>query len=126
LYDEFRVLAVRLAVVPVQQGSVTAANTLGAVVFDNDDSVALTSLVAALEYDTAHLLSAIWYQNNASPTRYTWERPTSGNNTSIPWVDVGTPSGSNGSLKFYFAGLTNSTAYIVYNVEYFVEYRGRR
>ncbi len=126
IYDEFRVMAARVTLVPLQQGSVTSSNGLLAVVFDNDDSVALTSFTAALEYDTAKQLPAIWYDNQRGPRRFEWARPNAGVSTTIPWIDIAAPAGSNGSIKFYGTNLTVSTSYYAYSIEYFVQYRGRR
>jgi hypothetical protein len=126
LYDEFRVLAIRLYLIPVQQGTVTNLNGSVVIVYDNDDSTALTTIGGALEYDNAVVASAIWYQTTVKAQSVEWARPTSGGNTAVPWVDVAAPSGSNGSIKFYSSALTASTTYYSYNLEYFIEFRGRR
>jgi len=125
LYDEFRVVAIRVSLLPVQQGSVTAINNLIGMVFDNDNSSALTSTNQALEYDTAVKLSSVWYANKPSLPEYSWARPNAGRNTAITWCDVAVPAGSVGSVKFYGDSLTASLAYIDAIAEYFVEFRGR-
>jgi len=131
LWDEFRVLGVRVRLIPRQQFSVTAINTLLTVVYDNDDSVTLTSGNAAAEYDTAHFTGTVFSQvsrpeNQDNVQAYSWARPSSGNNTAIPWVDVAGPSASNGSVKFFATGATASTSYFDYVFEWFTEVRGRR
>jgi hypothetical protein len=126
IYDEARVLGMKISLIPVQQGTVTSINSIGAILFDNDDSTALTSLNAGLEYDNAVIIPAIWYQDSGHATQYIWARPTAGKNTAIPWVDVAVPSGNNGSIKLAFAGLTSTTAYFIYCVEWLCEFRGRR
>lgn len=126
LYDEFRVLGVRLTMVPLQQGSVTTLNGSIVVVFDNDDTTALTSYNAGLEYDTARPFSLIWYQNQGKLFQQAWSRPTAGANTPVIWTDVAAPTTQPGSIKFYSSGGTASTSYINYNLEYFIEFRGRR
>lgn len=126
IYDEFRVIGVRLELLSRQQYSVTAINTLVAVVFDNDDSNPTTSLLAASDYNTCQMFSSI-FQHGTGKSQlltYTWLRPTVG--APIPWVDIANPSGSLGSVKFYSAGLTGLTAYLDYHVTLMVEYRGRR
>jgi len=131
IYDEFRVLGCRIKLISRQQGSVTNICNIVGIVFDNDDSTALTSVNAALEYDTAHVLPTILYHRNAGensdPTvAFSWARPTGGKNTAINWIDVAAPTGSNGSVKFYATGASASTMYFDYSFEWFTEFRGRR
>jgi len=132
LYDEFRVVGVRLNLLSYQQFSVTSLNGIVGVAFDNDDSVTITSLNAVLEYDTAQIIPAVFshqasgIENKDSMLRLSWSRPTSGGNTAINWVDVASPGSSLGSIKFYTSTITASTTYFQYVLEYFVEFRGRR
>jgi hypothetical protein len=132
LYDEFRVLGVRVDLVSLQQFSVTANNALGVVVFDNDDATALASIGAATSYGTAKFTPAIFTHEapigtNQNPCfTYEWIRPSSGPNTAISWVDVGAPNNSLGSVKFYFTGLSVTTQYLGMVVTWFCEFRGRR
>jgi len=131
LWDEFRVIWVRVRLVPRQQFSVTAVNTLLSVVYDNDDSVALTSGNAAAEYDTAHFTGTVFSQvtsqeNKDNTQTYSWARPMSGKNTAVVWVDIANPAGSTGSVKFFATGATASTSYFDYVFEWFTELRGRR
>jgi len=131
LYDEFRVRGIRITLISTQQYSVTAKNGIVGVVYDNDDSVALTSLAAALEYDTAQIIPSVFQhtitkENKTPALQLAWCRPNSGTSTNIPWYDVGTPSASPGSIKFYSDTLSVSTDYFHYVLEYFVEFRGRR
>jgi hypothetical protein len=126
LYDEFRVVGVRMSLIPAQINTVTNAQGILVMVFDNDDATALTSVNSGLEYDTCHVLQAIWDPTRADACQYRWARPTSGNNTAVVWCDVATPTQSVGSVKFYSSVLTVSTLYISYVVEYFIEFRGRR
>lgn len=129
IWDEFRVLGIRITLVSAQQYSVTAVNKLGGVAYDNDSVTALTSVANVLEYSTSHTLPAIFghkscRENQTMCQQYSWLRPTAG--APIPWIDVATPAGSTGGVLFYFAGLTVSTLYFDINVEYFVQFRGRR
>jgi hypothetical protein len=126
LYDEFRILAVRLSILPYQQGSLTVISDLCGIVFDNDDTTVLTNISSALEYDNCRLIQTNWVPAKAGLTQYTWARPTSGANTAVLWQDVAVPAASPGSIKFYASGLSASTKYFSVQVEYFVEFRGRR
>lgn len=125
-YDEFRVLAVKLELIPAQQGSVTAVNGLVAVAFDNDENGPLGSVDAALDYETNYKLSSIWYANQGRPLTMAFARPSSGSNTAIAWCDVGAPATSVGAAKFGSTVLSTSTTYFTYVQEYFLEFRGRR
>jgi len=126
LYDEFRVCGVRMSLIPNQVNTVTNAQGILVMAFDNDDATALTSVNSGLEYDTCHILQAIWEPKSASADQFHWARPTAGNSTAITWCDVATPTQSVGSVKFYSSVLSVSTLYISYTVEYFIEFRGRR
>jgi len=124
LYDEFRVMSVRLRLVPTQQGSVTVQNLFNVFCYDNDNTSNLTSLGNGLEYDTAWLIPGIWYANKATTSSKVWNRPLKGVDTAVPWVDVAAPTNSLGSIKYYVQG-TASVHYYDAMVEYFVEFRGR-
>jgi len=132
IYDEFRVMAVRISLVSEQQFSLTALNGLVGVAYDNDDSVALTSIGAVLAYDTAQMMAAVFThnangrENYDTLNRFSWSRPTTGVATSVVWIDVASPGSITGSIKFYGTGLTNSISYYQFALEYFCEFRGRR
>jgi len=131
LWDEFRVLGVRIRLIPRQQFSITVINTLLGVVYDNDDAVALTSGNGAAEYDTAHFTGTVFSQvttqeNKDNVQAYSWSRPSSGQNTAITWVDIGAPGNSLGSVKTFATGTTASTTYFDFVFEWFTELRGRR
>lgn len=132
LYDEFRVRAIRIRLVSLQQYSVTAANNGAAICYDNDNTTALTSQDAGLQYNTSHLFPAVFghvaqgNDNKAGVLEFVFSRPTAGANTAIPWIDVAAPANSLGSVKFYCDGLTASTAYWQVYVDWFVEFRGRQ
>jgi hypothetical protein len=126
IFDQFRVLAVRLTLIPKQVGTITTTNSLVVAVFDNDDTTALGSLNAALEYATARPFGALWNENQSGPKQITWARPVSGRATAIDWIDVAVPANSLGSIKFYSDTLTASITYFEFSIEYFTEFRGRR
>lgn len=131
IYDEFRVIGVRIRMVSLQQYSVTNANGIGVIVFDNDDTTALTSVQNGLELDTHRIFSAVFQHaalgddNKDGCLTFVWKRPTS-KDSPILWQDIGGPSGSLGAVKLYVGGLQGSTAYLQYAFEWFTEFRGRR
>jgi len=126
-YDEFRVLGCRVSFISNQPNTLTSLVDLVAVAFDNDSAGNPGSLSAVRQYSTSRIFPAIW--NNDKMYSFTWWRPVRGQETTIPWIDVATPSGSPGSIQIYAGGaggLTASTTYFTYALEYFVEFRGRR
>jgi hypothetical protein len=124
-YDEFRVLGMRLTLISNQQFSVTAVNNVLYTCFDNDDVTVLSTGNSAAQYGHKYVSPAIWaHVNGQSPTML-FKRPIT-KNSPIPWVDVAIPSNSLGGIKFYSDGLTASTNYLGYYLEYLVEARGRR
>lgn len=126
LYDEFRVVAVRLSLIPYQQGTVTAINGLVVLDFDNNDNGALTTIDQALESETARIIPSIWYANRGRVEQYTHARPSAGKNTEIPWQDTATPAACIGAVKMYSTILSTSVPYFTYTMEYFIQFRGRR
>lgn len=121
-YDEFRVLGVRLTFASIPIG-VAINNALVAIAFDNDSAAAPGSLSVVRQYSTSKLFQAIV----TSKTHvFTFWRPTKGMETTIPWVDVATASGSLGSIQIYGSGMASSTQYFGVALDYFVEFRGRR
>jgi hypothetical protein len=124
-YDEFRVLAMRLRVLSAQQYSVTAINNFGILVFDNDDSSALASSAAALAYGEKVVMPSIFQHTDGRSPTFMFRRPVT-KDSPIPWVDCAVPTNSLGAIKPYFDGLTASTTYFSFYIEYFIEARGRR
>jgi hypothetical protein len=132
LYDEFRVIGVRIRLVSTQQFSVTAANSMCVIVFDNDDTATLGSVDAGLQYNAHYLFPAVvahapaTTENKDTCLDYTFMRPTGGKNTPIDWIDVASAAGSLGAVKYFSTNLTVSLKYFDAAVEWFVELRGRR
>lgn len=126
IYDEFRVRAVRLSLVPYQQGSVTALNGTVVVAFDNDDNSVLTSLDAATVYESARIMSGVWYSNQGNIKQLTFARPTAGDHTSEIWYDCGAPATAVGAVKMYSSAMSTSLQYFTYVMEYFIQFRDRR
>jgi hypothetical protein len=125
-YDEFRVLGGEIDMVSNFQNSITAANNLLVIGYDNDSTAAQTSYTGALQYSTSNVTSAIFQHSGGKVKRYYWWRPTAGGETTIPWSDVATPSGSPGGMYLYAESLNLSAAYFAVAVKLFVELRGRR
>lgn len=125
-YDEFRVIGCEITLVSLFQNSITAANNLLILAFDNDSSTAPTSYTTALQYSTSRTSSAIFQHSGGATLRSTWWRPTAGSETTIPWVDVAAPSGSVGAILLYSESLNLSAAYLAASVRLYVELRGRR
>lgn len=126
LYDEFRVVAIRLTLIPYQQGTVTAINGLVAVVFDDNENGALTSLNGALDAETVHIMPSIWYANQAKPERLSYARPDAGKGTVIAWQSTSAPATCLGAVKFYSSTLSTSVPYFTYALEYYTQFRLRR
>lgn len=133
LYDEFRVVGIRINLFSVQQYSVTALNSAVGFVYDNDDSAVLASIQTIAEYPTVQWVPAVFQhhlrsENQPMCQQYAWARPTSGSNTAVNWVNVGLASTTTcpGSVKYFGDSVTSSTKYYRIVIERFVEFRGRR
>ena len=131
LYDEFRVVGIRLRLVSKQQFSVTAANDSVAIAYDDNNTTALTSLDAGLQYDTSHLMPAVFTHsatgglNQETCPTFIFMRPKQGGNTAVNWIDTGFAVNSLGGVKFYAANLALSANYYICSVDWYVEFRGR-
>ncbi len=126
LYDEFRVVGAKLIIASLQEFSTTAANSLAAIAFDNDSTVAPSSFSQVQQYNTCKYMSSVFVSSSGKPWEAVWYRPTSGRDTTIPWIDVATPSNSPGSIFYYATGLSAGTNYWSYAVELLIQFRGRR
>jgi len=124
IYDEFRVVGCKLTLVSRQQNSVTAGSNAIMVVYDNDDSLALSSYAQACEYQNVHMIPAIW--NDHFAYKFKFSRPSAGKETALPWTDVAAPSASPGAIKMYASTLSVSINYFIYMLEWAVEFRGIR
>ncbi len=124
LYDEFRVVGMKITIVSRTQNSLTNLSNAIIVCFDNDDASVLASYQAANEYQNSSIHPAMW--NDLAVIKRTFSRPSSGNETALEWRDIGNPSSSPGAIKLYADGLSTSAAYFFAVVEYAVEFRGIR
>lgn len=95
------------------------------VVYDNDDSAALTSTGAAQAYVKKKVFQSGW--TTPAPITFTFKAYATGGNSSLPWFD---PTLSTtltpGSIKFYAVGLSNTTTYLTILLDVYVQFRGRR
>ena len=124
-YDEFRVIGVQVHFVSLQQFSVTKANALLCVVFDNDDAGALTSYGAAVTYSHRQNLSTVMTHPQGKPCVLSFARPAT-QSSPIAWIDCASPNTSPGSIKMYADSLAVSTIYFHTEYRWVVEARGRR
>jgi hypothetical protein len=124
IYDEFRIVGVRIYLVSAQTNSTAINNGILAIAYDDDTNSAPASVSAVRQYATSTVHSTIMTHNQGKPLTLVYWRPTTG----VPplWIDVATPSGSLGSILIAADGLTASTSYIQYALDYYVEFRGRR
>jgi len=125
-YDEFRVAGVEMVATSLLQNSLTAANNLGVVAFDNDSAAVPTSVNQIAQFSTATYLPAIFQHSGGKVWKQQWWRPTSGGETAQVWYDVGAPAASPGAILIAFDTLTATTAYLTVFFRYYLEFRGRR
>lgn len=131
LYDDFRVMGIRVRIISLQQYSVTALCTPVVIAYDDQSSGALTSFDAGLQYNTHHLFPSVFQQsafgahNKDCCLEYIFMRPTAGKDTAVLWIDTAAPASSLGAVKFYGGSLTASTNYFTAVVDYYVQFRGR-
>jgi len=120
-FDEFRVLQVRITYLPRNHYNSGSQRTGMLLAYDNDSSPTVTSVSQVMQYGTCvfGLMDDI--------LRAEWSRPTGGKNTAIPWIDVGSPSLSVGSVLYTATtSVSNSVIYGDVFAEYLVEFRGTR
>jgi len=125
-YDEFRVVAIRVYVLSLQQYSVTKLNGLLVALMDNDTTTAAT-YVNALQYANKQYIPAVFGHANGRMCVLTFKRPED-KTSPIVWCDVATPASSLGSFQIISSpvSLTATTDYFNLGFEYMIEARGRR
>ncbi len=126
VYDEFRVLGAHISLYSSFPNSTTASNNVAVIAFDNDSATAAGSFTAVRQFNNSKTFSALMTHNAGKGFEATWWRPTIGLETPIPWIDINSSSSSLGSILLYADGLNNSTTYLVYVIDLYVELRGRR
>ncbi len=123
-FDEFRVVGCKFRLMSAQPNSTTINNGVLAIAFDNDSSVSPTTLTQVRQYNTSVTLSMLMKHDKGVPYSKTYWRPTTG--VQQLWYDVANPSGSLGAILIACTGLTASTVYAYYAIDWYVEFRGRR
>jgi hypothetical protein len=125
-YDEFRVIAIRVFVVSLQQYSITKLNGLLVALMDNDTTTAAT-YVNALQYANKRWIPAVFSHQVGELLCLTFKRPED-KTSPIAWCDVATPASSLGSFQIISSpvSLTATTYYFNLGFEYMIEARGRR
>jgi len=126
IYDCFRVVGGRLDLASVVANGSAALNSISIFAFDNDSSGTPTAYSDVTSYSEMTRMPVCW-ASGAIKSVY-FKRPTLRGvpqSTSTLWLDEQTPSGSLGALKFYADGLTASTTYWHYVIEYLVEFMYR-
>jgi len=111
----------------VPRTSLNSANISGLVrfAFDNDSTTVPTSLNELAGYSELTEVPAVWTSGAIKVVNF--KRPmikgvVQGQQL---WYNETAPSSSPGALKFYGDGLTASTAYINYVLDYLVEFQMR-
>lgn len=124
LYDEFRVVGIKLTIVSRLQNTVTGASNAVLIAYDNDNTTSFGSYAQMSEYQTVRVIPSFW--NDSKVFTFSFSRPSSGTETSLPWNDIGVPAASNGGIGMYADGLSSSVVYFFAMCEYAVEFRGMR
>ncbi len=123
-FDEFRVIGATVRLISAQPNSTSVNNGVLAIAFDNDSSASPTTLNQVRQYATSESLSVLMKHDRGVPYQKTYWRPTTG--VQQLWIDVANPSGSLGAILIAVTGLTASTVYLYYTIDWFIEFRGRR
>jgi len=124
LYDQFRVIGGQLKIASVVPNTV-ALNGLVRFAFDNDSTTTPTSLSDIAGYSEITDHPALWSSGQVLTVNF--RRPTirgvvQGQQL---WYNETTPSASPGALKFYASGLTASTTYLNFVLDYLCEFQMR-
>jgi len=125
LYDQFRVIGGQCKLVPRTSNNSANISGLMRFAFDNDSSTTPTSLNELSGYSEVTEIPAVWTSGAIKVVNF--KRPVVRGvvQGSQLWYNETSPSSSPGALKFYVDGLTASTAYLNYVVDYLVEFQMR-
>ncbi len=126
IYDQFRVIGgvLKLASM-VPNGSTTVSNSIVAFAYDNDSAATPTTYGQIMQFAEITDVPACW--TSGAIKQIPFRRPflRGQPQSQFVWYDEATPSASPGGLKFYGSGLSNSTSYWSYILEYVVEFQMR-
>jgi len=123
IFDQFRVLGGNLKLVSVAaNGNTTAVNGIIAFAFDNDSSAAPSNYGEVMQFAEVTDTPAVW--SSGAIKQIPFKRPLKRGTPESQqiWYNEASPSTSPGGLKFYAEGLSNSTTYCSYILEYVVEF----
>lgn len=124
VYDQFRVLGGQLKLACAVPNTVVLSS-LVRFAFDNDSAASPSSYADVMAYSEITDVPAIW--TNGAVKAVNFRRPVI---KGVPqqaqlWYQETSPSSSPGALKFYATGLTSSTNYWNYILDYLVEFQMR-
>lgn len=124
VYDQFRVLGGQLKLACCVPNTVVLSS-LVRFAYDNDSAATPSSYADVMAYSEVTDVPAIWTSGSVKTVNF--RRPVL---RGVPqseqlWYNETSPSTSPGSLKFYGTGLTSSTNYWNYILDYLVEFQMR-
>lgn len=123
IYDQFRVVGGRLSLASIAPNSSTVLNSIAIFAFDNDSTGTPTAYSDVTAYSEMRRMPVCWTSGSIKQVNFARPRVNGEmQQVNTMWLDEQTPSGSLGALKFYADGLTASTNYWHYILEYLVEF----
>jgi len=126
IYDQFRVLGGNLKLsCAVTVGNSTTIPGLVAFAFDNDSAATPANYGQIIQFAEVKDVTSVW--TGGTIIQFPFKRPVR-NGTPQEfqlWYNESSPSASPGSIKYYGSGMSNSTLYMNYLVEYLVEFQMR-
>jgi hypothetical protein len=122
IFDAFRVSGGVLKVCSVPSNGATSTNSICRFAFDNDSSGTPSAYSDVMSYSEIHDIPVTWSSGQVRTVAF--RRPKFGVGSAL-WLDEQTPSSSLGALKFYANGLSVSTLYWHYVLEYLIEFTYR-
>jgi hypothetical protein len=126
LYDQFRVIGGNMKIVSaLANGNSTALNGIVAFAFDNDSSAAPANYGQIMQFAEITDVPACWTSGVIKQIPFRRPMKNGTPQSQFLWYDEASPSASPGGLKFYGSGLSNSTTYWSYIIEYVVEFQLR-
>lgn len=125
MFDEYKVVSFKLKYIPLYSQADAGASSLTYapmfVVYDKDDTTALASTAAALEYDNVRQVDL--YRRWSHSVRP--GKGAAGTSGYTAWLDTQSPPTLD-SIKLYADGLSLSTKYGYYILETVIVCRGRK
>jgi hypothetical protein len=126
IYDQFRVIGGVMKIVSaLANGNSTATNGIVAFAFDNDSSAAPANYGQIMQFAEVTDIPACWTSGVIKQIPFRRPMRKGVPQSQYTWYDEASPSASPGGLKFYGSGLSNTTTYWSYIIEYVVEFQMR-